>query len=123
MAMEITKLNDLVCVQCGKTYKLPLLSESGPHIKAECPKCMSYIKFVSPKELPDIKQLRLMIWELGMKDTRLIESCKILCGFNLNKSRSANEIYLQYWKLLRWIVTTIENANFKCETLPSVTLE
>jgi len=41
---------ELTCPKC-KESAVPVLSESGPHIKAECPKCGSYIKFISEREL------------------------------------------------------------------------
>lgn len=52
-ASEITNLRDfvepaeldMVCPHCGETIE-PRLSWSGPHIKAECPTCERYVKFV-----------------------------------------------------------------------------
>lgn len=35
----------LFCQHCT-AYVLPVFSESGPHIRADCPSCERYIKFV-----------------------------------------------------------------------------
>jgi len=48
---------ELLCLKCKKLV-VPVLSESGPHIKAECPKCGKYIKFISEKELVKESQRR-----------------------------------------------------------------
>jgi len=36
----------MFCYRCKKTVS-PLLSPKGPHIKASCPICKRYIKFIS----------------------------------------------------------------------------
>lgn len=39
----------LTCKNCGKVES-PIIYKSGPHLRADCPTCFSYIKFVSPSE-------------------------------------------------------------------------
>ena len=39
----------MFCYRCKKTVT-PLLSPKGPHIKASCPICKKYIKFVSDED-------------------------------------------------------------------------
>lgn len=41
------------CTKCDWEGN-PNLEETGPHTKATCPKCKTYIKFVGEKELDDI---------------------------------------------------------------------
>lgn len=112
--MEVTKIELDQCQQCGYDFVIPnvypYLSESGPHIKLECPRCKSYIKFISREQLPTLEDLRTMIWFMAQSDARFIQSCKILCRFDL-REKSANGMYVEYWNLLLKIVETIQNAH------------
>ena len=42
----------LLCQTC-ETYVVPIFSESGPHIRADCPSCGRYIKFVRQNLPPE----------------------------------------------------------------------
>lgn len=46
--------NKLTCSHCGEETRLPdaLLSVAGPHIKASCPLCGKYIKFIPRSSVP-----------------------------------------------------------------------
>ena len=45
------------CTRC-KEWVIPDLSERGPHIRADCPKCGRYVKFVK-RDLPPAKRAYL----------------------------------------------------------------
>lgn len=38
---------ELICTKCGICTTEPLLTPSGSHLKASCPECGAYIKFVT----------------------------------------------------------------------------
>lgn len=92
-------LLQITCMSCGVIDESGL-EISGPHVKSLCQHCYSYVKFISPKELPDILKVRAMIWEISMKDERLISSCKILCRFDISRvGMHPMEVWMEYWKL------------------------
>lgn len=47
----------LPCVRC-RTEVAPVLSTSGPHLRADCPRCCRYLKFV-PRTPAWLEQLEL----------------------------------------------------------------
>lgn len=104
-----TNLIDIHCARCDENVE-PLFSISGVHVKAECPKCSWYIKFVSRGELPTMDKIRLEIWEISHHDTRLIESCKQLSGFYKSKEIP----YIRYWDLYLKLKQIIKNASPEC---------
>lgn len=41
----------LTCRRCGTVTRAPRLSPSGPHRRADCPRCGRYVKFVPRGEV------------------------------------------------------------------------
>ena len=42
----------MICNRCNKDIR-PVYSKSGPHIRADCPDCKKYIKFIPLKNKED----------------------------------------------------------------------
>ena len=99
------------CNECDADFEYPIIVESGPHLKALCPACSAYIKFVSARDLPTLEQLRLLIWNRSQQDERFINSCKVLCKFDLSKAVTYNEVFVQYWNLLHTILIMLQRAS------------
>ncbi len=57
--MFLSCRNKLSCLWSGQ----PNVSMSGDHIKATCPKCGKYIKFVSYRELGEADLKKLLEWQ------------------------------------------------------------
>ena len=49
------KERTLLCQNCA-AYVVPIFSESGPHIRADCPSCGRYIKFVRQNLPPEERE-------------------------------------------------------------------
>ena len=49
--MNLNQSNDIkiMCVSCGHNVE-PVVYESGQHLRADCPVCGRYIKFLNKKE-------------------------------------------------------------------------
>lgn len=92
------------CLRCG--YKgEAILSIAGPHIKKECGNCGRYVKFISPMELPGLRQVKLKILELVEGDLTAIETKKTAIKFNKNLSPDTTAGLVEYWKLYRSLIT------------------
>ena len=99
------------CPHCDAEFEWPVIEESGPHLKALCPACSFYLKFLSKSEIPSIAQVRLLIWEEAQRDERMIASCKILCKFKIEETMTYNQVFVQYWNLLHTILIMIKRAS------------
>lgn len=85
------------CPRCGNVSE-PMLSLAGPHIKATCLECGSYLKFVGKAEIPDVPELKKRIFDLAKEDMGLILDQKsIITDFNPQPSGLKEQ--LAYWKL------------------------
>lgn len=51
MGMMYPLVEPAFCKQCGAENKVWDITESGPGMRASCPQCGAYIKFVSKKDL------------------------------------------------------------------------
>jgi len=69
---------------------------SGPHIKQVCNNCGRYVKFFSPKLIPDIRVIKLQTWAI-IPDKEAIDVCKGSIGFT--DQLTGTDEKLQYWKL------------------------
>lgn len=101
----------MTCNQCNELFVFPVLELSGPHFKAICPLCSSYIKFISKEDLPTLSALRLLIWHYGQQDKRFIDSCKNLCKFQITDGMTDREIYVQHANLFVIELTMLQRAN------------
>lgn len=78
--MDLLSTNyQLVCINCQK-WVFPTLSIAGPHVKASCPCCGKYIKFVSLGFAPYFRYTEAAIQELT-KDLSLIDAAKTEINF------------------------------------------
>ena len=89
------KLIPLVCPKCG-IEEPPKFSYAGPHIKARCSDCGSYIKFYNPKLIPDVREIKLAIWYLTDQNLDLINEFKKEVEFTEQTGLTQK---LMYWRL------------------------
>lgn len=84
---------EIYCDECDKTVEPNLypVGLSDIEVKVNCPKCGRCLKHYNINNLPHIAILRATIWEIAQHNTRVIDSCKILCKFTPN--------YIGYWNL------------------------
>jgi len=71
----MTNLIECQCTRCGSTGD-PILSYAGPHIKATCNDCGSYIKFIDKSIIPDIKIIKQRIMVVANGDIEKIKKAK-----------------------------------------------
>ncbi len=45
MQLVVPKDRQVLCSRC-REWVTPFFAEAGPHIRADCPKCEKYVKFV-----------------------------------------------------------------------------
>lgn len=99
-------MNDQVCPRCCEKIE-PLLSICGSHVKATCPICLEYIKFVPQDTLTSLALIRKVIWSIGQQNERFINSCKILCKFTPD--------YIGYWNLYLKVKQMLKDAGIECK--------
>jgi hypothetical protein len=104
-----------ICVKCQSEDELRF-ELAGPHVKAVCNHCRSYVKFFDKKLLPDVKQIRLLIWFWAKQDANLIERCKEEVCF-VDEGVTGYFLKVQYWNLYLRVreIAKQENQNVSNE--------
>lgn len=99
--MELLKIK---CERCQKDIE-PILTVSGPHVKATCPDCLRYIKFINVMLVPSYVDSKLAIQEITGGDADLIKDGKAATWFMKNQDGIFKDI--QYYNLFRYLNATI----------------
>lgn len=73
----------MTCHKCGGIDFVELRF-AGPHIKAVCSHCNSYLKFVEKSLLPDVREIKMKIMVLANSDIELINKAKSELGIFYN---------------------------------------
>ena|SRR6188768_2841131 len=102
MATESKPLIVCSCHKCG-CYGESNLSWAGPHIKQTCPECGAYQKFYDKGLIPDVREIKILIWEIT-NDLTVIENIKKEIGFvdNLKGLDAKLQYYKLYKATLKW---------------------
>jgi hypothetical protein len=96
--MELLMIKNCVCARCQKDVKI-ILVESGPHIKAVCGLCLTYIKFVPPRDLVKQVKIKEALLELAKGDKIFLESFLKTNGTGPEEwgKKTPWEKYISYW--------------------------
>lgn len=95
------------CHRCGYEGE-PQLVYAGPHIRMNCGKCHAYQKFIDKGAIPDLREIKLAIWEATNQDLQSIDEIKHEVGFI--KTTSTLDQKVQYYKLLTLISRVLHNT-------------
>lgn len=96
------------CHKCGGTDEAKFVI-AGPHVKQVCLHCGFYVKFASQDIIPDIKEIRLKIWQIAKGNTEIIEQAKTKTGYIAIDDKLLHKI--QWWRvylLVRALVPSTE---------------
>lgn len=100
-------MNNLIessCHKCGVIGE-SRLSWAGPHIKQSCDSCGAYQKFYDKALIPDVREIKILIWGIAKSDINLIGEIKKDIQFV--EGLNGLDAKLQYYKLYKAIKTKL----------------
>lgn len=86
------------CHKCGVIGE-SRLSWAGPHIKQSCDNCGAYQKFYNKNLIPDVREIKILIFGVAKQDLSFINQIKQ--EINFVEGLKGLDAKLQYYKLYK----------------------